>query len=757
VTVLSQQIRVTGVTNSAKVAILDGSTEVGGTTANADGEIHVPLNTLALVENHFLSGTQTTTDGTSPVTKYTIRVQGVSLGAPTLKSVLHTCMTDVRVDGLCPGATLVTRVNGVVFGKTLIQPSRLPTWCGMDRQRGIDPESKIEIIQQATIGGTLNEGPSPALPPVPKFLPPEGPLPAGSLAIVKQCDAELHFSNMTPGARTEINNEGQVEAWLNPAEIFTGVNGPPMKAGTMELVQKFPRCRRDGIPWTETVDPLTSLTAPTVKHEICREVLRLTVSGLVPNGFLDLFLVTTPPGGVTTETFLGRRPFNTETDVVDLPPDIPFDSPGELGIAIKQLHCGLESPRVLVDRKGGGILTDGGPPRFTAELFECSCGIPLGNVFAGAIVQALDSNGNSISDQIQVKELTFVLKVWPPLRRGTVTIVSIGCGADFKISTTVNALPSPLPTPAIPPPLHPGGRTVRLDGVLSGATVYVLVNGAISSSPIQMFEKERNAVWLWRPLVELDRVSAVQMLCERASKPGEGEFTVVTIGILRLSGNPATAVRGTTVTFTITAVDSENGEQIAANVYLKGNSIGSTGQAIHYSPALGDPNPTFVVSAPPAFKDATFSISLSDPIRNWSLTVRAQPIPTSIPDLDIGVNIDSLTFEVVPTWDTASKRVLKASIPQPNPGFPTIATATATLPIPTGGNKVVNVTISGTATAYLAGAAQVLITSDRPTIGYGYSGNNNGLISWNLSGVSIIDPVTGEGIYSVNAEWAGSS
>jgi hypothetical protein len=73
----------------------------------------------------------------------------------------------------------------------------------------------------------------------------------------------------------------------------------------------------------------------------------------------------------------------------------------------------------------------------------------LENDFLGAVVQALDSNGKSISDQIQAKELAFVLKVWPPLSIGTITItiVSTGCGANFKISAPVKALTDPLPTP----------------------------------------------------------------------------------------------------------------------------------------------------------------------------------------------------------------------------------------------------------------------------------------------------------------------
>jgi len=116
VSVLSHKIRVTGVLKDANVIISDGTTEVGGVTADVDGEILVSLNTSLLVAKHNLRGTQRTNDGTSAVTTATVQVQSVSLHASTLISVLHTCMTDVMVNGLTPSSSLVKRINGVKVG-----------------------------------------------------------------------------------------------------------------------------------------------------------------------------------------------------------------------------------------------------------------------------------------------------------------------------------------------------------------------------------------------------------------------------------------------------------------------------------------------------------------------------------------------------------------------------------------------------------------------------------------------------------------
>jgi hypothetical protein len=168
--VLSREIRVTGVLNGAKVVISGGGLEVGSTTATVDGEVFVPLDTSLLVEKHYLGGTQTTTDGTSEPTGYVVQITGVSLDPPILKSILHTCMTDVLVDGCTPGATLVTKINGVAFGETLV--SKTLQWCGIDQSHSIPADSTIEIHQEATVNQQLQTGTSSKLPAHSCFLRP---------------------------------------------------------------------------------------------------------------------------------------------------------------------------------------------------------------------------------------------------------------------------------------------------------------------------------------------------------------------------------------------------------------------------------------------------------------------------------------------------------------------------------------------------------------------------------------------------------
>ena len=557
---------------------------------------------------------------------------------------------------------------------------------------------------------------------------------------------------MVPGARTEVKSASASLAWNNPTEVFTAVGGFPLVPGALEIVQKFPRCQREGTPWTANVEPLTSLPIPRVTNELCRDILRLTVSDLKPPGVLNLETVIRATDGTTTNKPMGPHPFVNTTEVVDLPPDFPWDSPDVLAIAITQTHCGMTSSQAQVYRQGGGDPTDGTGPRFGAQLFRCASAIPLDNVFPGSILQVFGPDGAPISAALQASGLTELITVWPPLEEGTVTVAESGCGKNFKITQQVSGYPIPINTPGVIPPVRPGARTVRLSAVLNGATVYIMVNGQIQSSPVQMYDIRHNTVFLWRSVNVNERVTAVQMICDLASTPREGDFTSVTLGSMKVEGYPSTAVRDTTVAFTITARDNDTGDPVTGSITLNGSAIGSTGQPIHYSPRSGDPNPTFTVSSHPAYADKTFSINLVDPVRDWTLTIQTQPIPATISGTNIYINIDSLSFDVVPDWDPSKARTVKPSIPQPNPQWPTMVSTSTMLPIPTGNDKVVKVTISGTATAlYPGGASQVQITSDTQTFGFTYSGNNNVVMGWLLMGWSVTNATTRGGVYGLNA------
>jgi hypothetical protein len=258
-----------------------------------------------------------------------------------------------------------------------------------------------------------------------------------------------------------------------------------------------------------TVSTLKTLLAPTVPYKLCRGALWLTTTGLIPPGSLDLTLVVKPPNRPTVETPIGKHPFITETNTVDLLVDFPWDLVGILSIVLSQEHCGLISPTTTVYRQGGGIPTDGGPLRFLADLYDCDTFIPLENVWPGSNVQAFDANGTQILEQIQAKKLSFPLNVFPCLKQGPVTVVESRCGAEYKITKDVLPIPTPLPSPVVIAPLRPGTRAVRFKGVLTGANVLAFVNGQVQCSPTLNYGTTETVINLWQPLVEKNRVIAI--------------------------------------------------------------------------------------------------------------------------------------------------------------------------------------------------------------------------------------------------------
>ncbi|KAJ9643048.1 hypothetical protein H2199_004570 [Coniosporium tulheliwenetii] len=733
VTVLSPSVRATGVNKGAKVTIYDGAAEVGSGVSDIDGEYLVPLETSLLVERHLLKGVQTTAGGTSSQTDYGVEVTGVDLEAPVLASTLHTCMTDILVDGLTPGATLITTIDGDRFGESAVLSPL--SWCGIDREKDISADATVTIHQEATINGAAAIGPSPNCPKCSAFAYPHDKLLPGLLMSPIECDTNRSFTDMVPGAITEIQNEGQWEIWLNPTNTFTGFGGLSLKKGSIQMVQKLPRCKREGAPWDGVVKPLDALPAPVVAHSLCRELRRLTISQLLPTGTLSLWRMINTHGGSVIGEQIGYHPFSSTTETVDLPPDLQLDDPqGVVSISVRQSRCGIQSPEILVPVASGSSVV--GPPKFTADLYECGRWIPLANLNPGSNIQAFDSRG-PISDPFLAQKSVMSLKTWRRLRQGQLYVVETGCRTDHKIVTDVLPLPNPLPTPKITAPLRPGFQYVRLEGVLTGASVYVLVNGKIQSAPVEMADPTVGIIWLRNALNDKDRVTAVQMLCEHALNTEGKRIHAGVTGKHQISWNTHTSI-------------------LPATISINGLVLGSAGQPLHYSPRLGDPNPRGIVSAGPAYIDAEFTISLDDPVRNWNLNLRAQWCPTSfttITNWTVIIDITELNWNVVPRWNPSAARSIR--VRPDNPAIPTFSSISVLLPIPTGSERRLDVTISGSTDPRDPSVSAATIPAIAAV--YEHTGNNNGLISFNLTTPFVFDSVTGDLVYWVVPEYAGAS
>src|SRR6185369_7332027 len=111
VTPLSPSVRVTGVLPKADVTILDNGTPIGLDTAVNPGELWVKVTTQPKAGHH-ITAVQKNADGVSEPSPQAILVDDVPnpLPVPVIASELNTCMNDVLVTALVPGATVVNRL-----------------------------------------------------------------------------------------------------------------------------------------------------------------------------------------------------------------------------------------------------------------------------------------------------------------------------------------------------------------------------------------------------------------------------------------------------------------------------------------------------------------------------------------------------------------------------------------------------------------------------------------------------------------------
>lgn len=759
VTGLSPHVRVTGVLQGAKVEIFDGDTQLGSKIAEIDGENYIPLDGDLIGQAKSLTGIQTTSEGTSERSRYEVQVQKVTLESPLVSSLLHTCVTDILCEGLLPGATLITLLNGNKIGERQITYDR--DFCGISDPELVLPEGAlVEIYQTTTLNGEEMSGPSPDLPPISPFPQRYKTLPPGNLAPAKECNTRIDIFNLVPGAMTDIDNEGQTTTVLNTTANIWFKLGFGLKRGNITMQQRLPRCIKDpGPAWTDRVTPIDFVPAPFLNHEICEKVLRITASKLVPPGNLYIIHVQSgdglPPEGKLTH--LERRPFTEVSETVDLPSDTITRSPGgSVGFVVRQEHCGISSADSYKGMQGGGNPTDGGPPRFVAELYECGDAIALENVFPGTNLEVFGDDG-AISEVRQSAQLTITIRVYPRLKKGKVIVRQTGCGQDAEIAARVNAIPNPLPTPGLAAPVKPGDLNVFLKGVLAGAMVYIILKSPgspseqIQSIPVRIYDPKNAVIGLSRKLAYKDSLVAVQALCESRSNPAANE-TVVTFAKFKISGLPSQATRGSPISFTITASDSATGENVAGTVSIDGSEAGSTGQNIVYSPGLNAPNPTIVVSAGEAYESVTATIPLVDPIQEWTVSLKASPVPASIRiniDTSIPVNIANLVWTITPTWDPSKQQVRRPYVNNPSPATGITISSSVTLPIPTGSNKMITAELSGDALAlWPTGASVAPIIA--PVVNHFYSGNNSVSLGWLFTGAVIFDENL-NGYYVINA------
>jgi hypothetical protein len=493
-----------------------------------------------------------------------------------------------------------------------------------------------------------------------------------------------------PGAVSLLTQEnGSWETFFNPTGSFSVHGGLPLIAGKLTVKQEMKRCQIEGTEAVILVQPMPAPSPPIVSHEICPNVLRITVSNLVAGGEIVVFHER-KTGTQVTRTEVGRAGISKDVETFDLPASLDLTDPwADQWLVVTQSRCGSASAPSNPVKPSSA--TSSPPPKIVEPIFDCARHVRIEGARPGAHLHLFEAGtGYPLSDPYQATSGSMVLKLWFPAQAGKkICLHQGGCGADWNTDppATVKSLPDPLPRPEIIEPVRPEAPHVQLKGVLPGAMVHLLVNDVIRTSVESLVEDP--LIGVPPPaLAERQTVFAVQTLCSKTS-PREGRAAVVQRGHLKLSVTPEKMMRGTASTLRVDAVDADTGAAVIAQVFLNGTHVGMSGQNISYTPTPAEPNPAGVVRAPGYF-DANFSISLN--AAAWKLEAVLGSGRSDIGEVPIYV--DSVHWSITPAWNTALGTTL--TLPGPRNYAPIVGSTVLPGPFPSDTNKTVGVTITVT-------------------------------------------------------------
>lgn len=674
---------------------MDGQVIGEVAAAPVNGTVWVPLNGgVQPIPHRNVVAIQVLGGVPSSESPFPIEVSEVPLPLPTpvIVSQLNTCMADVWLDGLVPGATVKGSLNGAPFGNS--KAAATAAMLGAPVNAPIPSNAVLEVWQEANVAGGMQASALATSLPIAQFVPPLGhrqPLPPPRLQEpLFACDTSRLVLEAVPGAVTVLTQEnGAWESFLNTSSAFSVFGGMSLMAGKLTVRQEMKRCDHDGTEATVVVQPMATPPAPVVSHEICPNMLRITASNLLPGGEL-IVMHEKKIGEQVSSTEVGRAGISKPVESFDLPPSVDLTDPWlDPWLVVLQSRCGSPSTRSNPVRPTQA--TQSPRPKIVEPLFDCTRHVRIEGARPGAHLHLAEAGtGYMLSDAYQATSSSAVLKLWFPAKQGQkIFLHQRGCGADWNTdpATEVQPLPNPLPRPDIVEPVRPDAASIRVRGVIPGAIVHLLVDGVTRTSVESLTDDTLIAV---PPpaLADQQTVFAIQTLCGRSSA-AEGRPVVVRRGQLKLDVKPKKMMRESKSTLRIDASDADSGAPVTGQIFLNGTSVGMTGQNISYTPTATEPNPTGFVRAP-GYLDESFTITLNSAA--WKLEVR---LGTGRSDIGpIPVYVDTVHVAVTPAWNAA----LGTTLSRPGTMSYGAIEASTTLPGPFADDSPQTVTVTITVT-----------------------------------------------------------
>ena len=687
VTPITPELLASGVLKDAKVTIVakQGASEktLGTGIANAPGDLWIKLTQKPTVGWEVSALQERGGEQSEPSPQPIVVIDTpLPLATPIIVSELNTCMADVLVDGLTPGATVIASIGSTSLANTSV--TRTTQWIGLDPKAAIPHGAVLEIYQQVKSGGQTVKSPVAKSLPISslKLEKLEPPVIAPPL---QGCQTSIDVATVTPGSVFRYENEGMSGTTVSPAASFRGI-GFPLTPGKLIAVQHMPRCKLKSKEAIYTVDPVGAPPQPIIQHSICQKVPCFIASQLIPGATLVIVRYVNFPGG--SKQFGADHEFGvgneTETIYLGSKGMELTDPGGPVTFGVYQRLCGVIGKSTEV-----AIAVTGGPysaPKVVEPVYSCVHALRVTGAHPGAWIQAIDATTkNPLSDLVVTPAGDFLLKLWfPTIAGASIFVRQAGCNADGDSQpVTVKKLPSKLPPPKIKNPVRPGTNVVQLSGVLPGARVFLFVDGVV---------RAQSECWSDTPtlyiagvaLKEGQKLFAMQTLCDQWSN-AEGPSVSVTKGNMNVSVSPSGAIaRGVTSQITVSATDADTHAPIAlGQILLKGQPIGTTDLPFAYTPPANELSPVpGEVREDVGHYPAAFQIPLTDP--NWILRNIAAPT-THLVDGTLQVTIEEATWIITPDWDPSQKKTITKPATPPNIYIDT------SLPTPPGNVKTLHV------------------------------------------------------------------
>jgi glycerophosphoryl diester phosphodiesterase len=443
-------------------------------------------------------------------------LSGSDIGTVGFVTHLFACGDFIWIGGVIPGARVNIASNHRLGSGTAVE--------GYARfQLTEELPHGIAVHAHQVVPG-LPDGPDITCTPDPIPPMPNNHLPAPVMnGPIRGCDFSINVSGVVDGALVTIKhgNGATESAGFDRNTLWFILQNPLKEGDKLTIEQKAARkCER--LPtWsgTVTVSPSKPVDPPVVKGPLCAGATSVRVERLRPGALVHV--------SANGKVFDGQAP----------PDRTWFDFKVEplTGGTVTALQecCGVSSApsaSVSVDPHQDKIPS----AAIVGPLFACARCVSVNNVHPGATLQIFARHAGfarhavieaPISDFVNVHETHATITVAPYLRKDDdVFVAHWACSNKRVNSASEKVKPSPpINQVTVLDPIFDGDSMVEVRGVLPGALVEIFVTRKnvtlFAGSGIAEALTKGTIVPCQFALMAEDRVSAIQTLCDKRSKP----------------------------------------------------------------------------------------------------------------------------------------------------------------------------------------------------------------------------------------------